>query len=43
MLYDAKDPRSIPAGAAENAVLANGGSFQEGGAFLTTIGISYEY
>ncbi len=42
-LYDSKDPRSIPAGVNPNPILANGGSFQEGGAFLTTIGISYEY
>jgi len=32
-LYDSKEPRSMP----------DGSSFQEGGAFLTTIGISYEY
>jgi len=42
-LYDSKEPRSIPAGVNPNPILANGGSFQEGGAFLTTIGISYEY
>ena len=43
MLYDAKDPRTIPANIAENNVIKRGGSFQEGGAFLTTIGLSYEY
>ena len=43
MLYDAKDSFSVTKGAADNPVLANGGSFSGGGAYLTTIGISYEY
>jgi len=43
MLYDAKDSFSITKGVADNPVLANGGSFGGGGAYLTTIGISYEY
>ncbi|MDQ1326500.1 MAG: long-chain fatty acid transport protein [Campylobacterota bacterium] len=43
ILYDSKESFSVPAGVNPNAVLKNGGSFDEGGAFLTTIGISYEY
>ena len=43
MLYDAKDSFSVAKGVADNPVLANGGSFSGGGAYLTTIGISYEY
>ena len=43
MLYDAKDSFSLAKGVADNPVLANGGSFSGGGAYLTTIGISYEY
>ena len=43
MLYDAKDPRTLTRGVADNPVLANGGSFGGGGAYLTTVGISYEY
>ena len=43
MLYDAKDSFSITKGVADNPVLANGGSFGGGGAYLTTIGVSYEY
>jgi len=42
-LYDSKEPISMPAGINQNPVLANGGSFHEGGAFLTTVGIAYEY
>lgn len=42
-LYDSKEPVSMPAGINENPVLAHGGSFHEGGAFLTTVGIAYEY
>ena len=42
-LYDSKDALSLTPGVAENAVLANGGSFTEGGAFLTTIGMAYEF
>ena len=43
LLLDSKEPRSIPRGVNENPVLANGGGFSEGGAFLTTIGVAYEY
>jgi long-chain fatty acid transport protein len=42
-LYDSKDPTSLSKGVADNPVLANGGSFGGGGAYLTTVGISYEY
>jgi long-chain fatty acid transport protein len=42
-LYDSKDPRTITPGVADNTVLKNGGSFGEGGAFLTTIGMAYEF
>jgi len=42
-LYDSKEARSITRGVAENQVIANGGNFEEGGAFLTTIGLSYEF
>lgn len=42
-LYDSKESISVPAGINENPLLANGGSFHEGGAFLTTVGIAYEY
>ncbi len=42
-LLDSKDSQSIPKGVAENPILANGGGFNGGGAYLTTIGVSYEY
>lgn len=42
-LYDSKESRSIMPGVNFNQVLANGGSFHEGGAYLTTIGVAYEY
>lgn len=42
-LYDSKESITVPAGVNENPVLANGGGFSEGGAFLTTVGIAYEY
>jgi long-chain fatty acid transport protein len=44
-LYDGKEPISIPAGSNinNNPVLINGGAFSEGGAYLTTIGVAYEY
>jgi long-chain fatty acid transport protein len=42
-LYDSKEPRSVVPGLVDNLVLTNGGSFDEGGAFLTTVGISYKY
>jgi len=43
MLYDDKDSRKIPAGVADNRVLKNGGEFSDGGALLTTVGISYKF
>ncbi len=43
LLYDAKEPISMTKGVADNPVLANGGSFGGGGAYLTTLGISYEF
>ncbi len=42
-LYDSKESISMTPGVSENLVLANGGTFHEGGAFLTTIGVAYEY
>ena len=43
-LYDSKESISLKPGVvADNAVLVNGGSFSGGGAFLTTIGGSYEF
>jgi len=42
-LYDSKESRTLTKGVAENQILANGGGFSGGGAYLTTIGISYEY
>lgn len=42
-LYDSKESITVPAGVNDNLVLANGGGFSEGGAFLTTIGVAYEY
>lgn len=43
MLYDSKESRSLTLGVAENTILANGGDFSEGGAFLTTVGVAYEF
>lgn len=42
-LVSDKDSLSLTPGVAENQILANGGSFSEGGAFLTTIGVAYEF
>jgi long-chain fatty acid transport protein len=42
-LIDSKDPRTIPAGVAENDVINHGGSFDDGGAYLLTAGMSYEF
>ena len=42
-LYDSKESISMTPGVSENLVLANGGTFHEGGAFLTTIGMAYEF
>ena len=43
LLIDSKDPISMPRGVNENPVLANGGSFDGGGAILTTLGVAYEF
>lgn len=42
-LYDDKESRTLTPGVAENAVLVNGGTFDGGGAYLTTLGFSYEF
>ena len=43
-LYDSKEPISFAAGDNKtNPVIANGGSFSGGGAFLTTVGMAYEF
>jgi len=42
-LYDAKESRSLARGVAENAILKSGGTFGEGGAFLTTLGMAYAF
>ena len=42
-LVSDKDSLSLVPGVAENQVLANGGGFSEGGAFLTTVGVAYEF
>ena len=42
-LLDSKESQNIAKGVAENPVLANGGGLSGGGAYLTTIGVSYEY
>jgi long-chain fatty acid transport protein len=42
-LYDSKDSISMTPGVSDNPILAKGGSFTEGGAFLTTIGMAYEF
>lgn len=42
-LYDGKDARSLTPGVADNQVLANGGGFSGGGAYLTTVGVAYEF
>jgi len=43
-LYDAKEARSIAKGVSDNPVInANGASFSGGGAYLTTLGLSYEF
>ena len=43
-LYDSKEPISFAPGEnTVNPVIANGGSFSGGGAYLTTLGISYEF
>jgi long-chain fatty acid transport protein len=42
-LYDSKEPIALKAGQQDNAVLNNGGSFGGGGAYLTTVGMAYEF
>jgi long-chain fatty acid transport protein len=46
-LYDSKDPLSLTAGEHNNQsptnLLNNGGSFGGGGAYLTTVGMAYEF
>jgi len=44
-LYDSKDKINLTRGAHEhpNSLLNNGGTFSDGGAFLTTLGMSYEF
>ncbi len=44
-LYTAKDSISLVPGAhvEDTSLLYNGGTFTEGGAYLTTIGVAYEY
>lgn len=42
-LVSDKDSFSLTPGVAENSILKNGGNFSEGGAFLTTIGVAYEF
>ncbi len=43
LLIDSKDSTDIPVGIADNKILKNGGRFSDGGAILSTIGISYKY
>ncbi len=42
-LYDSKESFSMTPGVSHNPVLAKGGTFHEGGAFLTTVGMAYEF
>jgi len=42
-LYDSKESISMLPGVSDNKVLANGGGFSGGGAFLTTVGMAYEF
>ena len=43
-LYDAKEARSIVPGVSDNPIInAKGASFSGGGAYLTTLGLSYEF
>ncbi len=45
LLYDSKEPITIEPNTTltNNPVLVNGGTFSGGGAFLTTVGIAYEF
>jgi len=42
-LYDSKESFSMTPGVSHNPVLVKGGTFHEGGAFLTTVGMAYEF
>ncbi len=42
-LYDSKESFSMTPGVSHNPVLVKGGSFSGGGAYLTTIGMAYEF
>jgi len=42
-LYDSKESFSMTPGVSHNPVLVKGGTFHEGGAFLTTLGMAYEF
>ena len=42
-LYDNKEDVTLQPGVNHSPLLNKGGSFSDGGAFLTTIGLSYEY
>jgi long-chain fatty acid transport protein len=42
-LYDSKEPLPLTAGQQDNPILNNGGSFGGGGAYLTTLGVAYEF
>jgi len=42
-LYDSKESISMTPGVSDNPVLVKGGTFTEGGAYLTTIGMAYEF
>ena len=42
-LYSSKEAITVPRGVNDNTILANGGTFTEGGAFLTTVGMAYEF
>jgi long-chain fatty acid transport protein len=43
LLLDSKDTISMPRGVNNNLILNNGGSFNGGGAILTTVGVAYEF
>jgi long-chain fatty acid transport protein len=42
-LYLDKDTRTLEAGANTNGVLAYGGEFTGSGAYITTLGVEYEF
>ncbi len=43
VLYDIKKSRTIAPNVAENSIIKNGGTFDDGGALLFTVGVTYEY